>query len=307
MFIHTVVQGENLRRLAEIYGTTSRELLRINEIEDPDRISPGLHLLVPGGKYTAVPYQIQQGTTLEQIASQSGFSVEAIQRWTGIRSETPTLQEGTRLYVPKTIRNEKSIEVNAFMIPEGTVSDSGTIRDIHTLTYVSIFSFNIKEDGSLDLLRDADALQGTDQVGARPIMTVTNFDGQQFNRNLASTVLTNATLRRKTITSIMSVAKERDYSGVIVDFENMSAAEREPLNRFVKELSVALRAERMLISVVVGPKTSNRLMNSPLDAYDYKSLAADTDFLVLMTYEWGWVGGPPPASKRLQGRRCLCY
>ncbi|GMA62072.1 hypothetical protein GCM10025859_25120 [Alicyclobacillus fastidiosus] len=40
----------------------------------------------------------------------------------------------------------------------------------------------------------------------------------------------------------------------------------------------------------MGPKTSDAPQQPWMGAFDYKTLGAEVDFLMLMTYEWGWVG-----------------
>lgn len=49
MDIYEVKTGESLFRVARRLGTSVEELTRLNNISDPDQISPGQQLLVPGG------------------------------------------------------------------------------------------------------------------------------------------------------------------------------------------------------------------------------------------------------------------
>lgn len=46
---HVVARGEYLSYIAGLYCTTVEDILALNEIQNPNRISPGDVLLIPGG------------------------------------------------------------------------------------------------------------------------------------------------------------------------------------------------------------------------------------------------------------------
>jgi murein DD-endopeptidase MepM/ murein hydrolase activator NlpD len=47
---HEVRQGENLYRIGKAYGISHRELARVNNIAEPDRLEVGQRIFVPGGQ-----------------------------------------------------------------------------------------------------------------------------------------------------------------------------------------------------------------------------------------------------------------
>lgn len=47
---HEVRPGENLYRIGKAYGISHRELARVNNLENPDRVDVGRRLYIPGGK-----------------------------------------------------------------------------------------------------------------------------------------------------------------------------------------------------------------------------------------------------------------
>ena len=49
MEIYVVRGGDSLYGIARRYGTDAAELARINQLNDPARLVPGMALLVPGG------------------------------------------------------------------------------------------------------------------------------------------------------------------------------------------------------------------------------------------------------------------
>jgi len=195
------------------------------------------------------------------------------------------------------VQTKRSIETNGYLIPEGTQSDSEILRDIgQRLTYLSIFSYQARADGSLVGQKDATALSATRQTQVAPLMTVTNFDGNNFNTELAHTIMANSSIRRKLTSNILRTARSRGFRGVNVDFEHMRPSDRSLYNALIRELGTAMRSQGLSISIAMGPKTSDMPAASWMGAFDYKSLGEAVDYLMLMTYEWGWVGGPPMAG-----------
>jgi len=47
---HEVRPGENLYRIGKAYGISHRELARVNNLENPDRVEVGRRLFIPGGQ-----------------------------------------------------------------------------------------------------------------------------------------------------------------------------------------------------------------------------------------------------------------
>lgn len=53
--------------------------------------------------------------------------------------------------------------------------------------------------------------------------------------------------------------------------------------------------EGLEISTALAPKTSATQQGRWYEAHDYRAHGEIVDFVVLMTYEWGYSGGPPQA------------
>ena len=49
------------------------------------------------------------------------------------------------------------------------------------------------------------------------------------------------------------------------------------------------------LSAALAPKTSATQKGKWYEGHDYKQIAEVVDFVVIMTYEWGYSGGPPMA------------
>lgn len=309
MWIHTVVEGDTVQSIAEQYGTTTREVNRLNEIGTQDTLVPGLHLVVPGPSVGVRPYTIQSGDTLTSISRKAGIPLPRLQRWTGMTANT-ALMAGQTLYLPQEIpqANRPTIEANGYLLPTGTSSDSNILRDVPSLTYVCMFSYQARVDGSLQPPKDTLALQTAKELNIAPLLTVTNFDGNNFNTQLAHTILANGSIRRRLIDNLARTMTQQGFRGVNVDFEHMAPSDRPLYNAFIRDLKNTMRSSGFSTSIAMGPKTSDEPTASWMGAFDYRTLGQEVDFLMLMTYEWGWVGGPPMAIAPLnQVRAVLDY
>ncbi|GLV12696.1 hypothetical protein Heshes_03800 [Alicyclobacillus hesperidum] len=299
MRIHRVRSGETLRQIAATYGVSVRDILRYNELPSRTEIVPGLALLIPKGDPLAVQaYTIQSGDTPESIAQRFGISPAVFASWTGYVSGS-ALSVGSQIYLPVRRTTRKTIEVNGYIVPTGEQSDEEILGDVSDLTYVCTFSYQVRADGHFEAPKDDIVLASAKRYNIRPLVTITNFDGNNFNTQLAHSILANRSLRQTVIDQALSICTSKGYAGVNVDFEHMGPSDRPLYNEFIRELVQSLRSRNLSISIAMGPKTADNPNQPWMGAFDYRTLGQEVDFVMLMTYEWGWVGGPPMVSKML--------
>ncbi len=105
---HTIEPGDTLSALAERWGTTVEEIVRLNGIADPSHVWVGQQIVIPGGgsPTTAAPaptlpdsYTIAPGDTLSELAERWGTSVEEIVRLNGI-TDPSHIWVGLEIAVP---------------------------------------------------------------------------------------------------------------------------------------------------------------------------------------------------------------
>jgi spore germination protein len=109
-------------------------------------------------------------------------------------------------------------------------------------------------------------------------------------------------------TRIINTMMEKQYTGLNVDFENVLPADRELYNQFMQRAADRMHKEGYFISSALAPKLSAEQQGLLYTAHDYPAHGKIADFVVLMTYEWGWRFGPPQAISPLnQIKRVLDY
>jgi len=98
--IHTVQRGETLSTIANKYGVTVADLMRMNNLRNANRIYVGQRLMVKPGQSSPDDgvYVVRKGDTLLKIAQRNGVSVAAIQQANGLRGSI--IYVGQRLKLP---------------------------------------------------------------------------------------------------------------------------------------------------------------------------------------------------------------
>ncbi|MFC4766294.1 glycoside hydrolase family 18 protein [Effusibacillus consociatus] len=308
MFVHVVKSGESLFSIAKLYGGTVERIRAANELEGEGLI-PGMSLLIPAGPPTTLrPYRIQEGDSLNSIARLVGTPPRIIQAVNDTFDEQ-NLVAGETIWIPSPVRSDKVIDVNGFLIPTGNEADEEILADTSDcLTYVSVFNSRVHADGTLSEIPDQRALQRAKEENIAPLVTVTNFDGTRFSSELARTVIGHPEIRKKTIENILNLVEAKGYHGVNIDFEHLYPEDRFDYNAFIRALVKAGRPRGIPVAVTIGPKMSDDPKNPWMGAFDYRELGKLADQVILMTFEWGWVGGPPMAIAPLNMvRRVLNY
>lgn len=104
--IHVVQEGEVLSVIAEKYGISLDELVGANRIANPNLVSPGTELVIPGLTAAAlkaanqITHVVQPGESLGFIATQYGVSAAAIIEANNIANPN-VIRVGDRLVIPQ--------------------------------------------------------------------------------------------------------------------------------------------------------------------------------------------------------------
>ncbi len=178
-----------------------------------------------------------------------------------------------------------------------------------TLSNISPFSHGINDDGTLLPLADDDMITIADSAGVSPILIVTTLNQNGFfSSQRAVDVLTDEQFEQNLINSILTELESHDYYGVDIDFEYIPPEYKEAYPQFIKKLRDAVSALGYKVFVSLAPKTSSTQRGLLYEAHDYKALGEVADYVLIMTYEWGYTYGPPMAIAPLPNvRRVVEY
>ena len=106
-----------------------------------------------------------------------------------------------------------------------------------------------------------------------------------------SQVVLNPLARIHAVDTLVHMVQQYHLNGVDIDFELLKPAARNGLSLFIKLLARKFRPMHKTIAVCVFPLVG--VPSSVNAAYDYRNLAANANYLVMMTYDHHYSGGIP--------------
>jgi spore germination protein len=291
--IVTVQRGDTLYKIAQRYGTTVEMITNDNGLNPAQVLVVGQALIVntPGNVY-----YVQPGDSLYKIALTFNTSVNTLANTNNISANT-MLQVGQRLYIPRgSKRNAESIaylQPTSIPIKESLVT--ATRAAAPYLTYLAYFSFEAKRDGTL--VEPTSVPTVLDAISANrviPMLVVSNIENGNFSTELTRVLLNDSAIQNKLITNVLRTAEQYGMRDVHFDFEDVAATDREAYNQFLRNVKARL-PQGYTLSTTLVPKTSSAQTGRYYEGLDYKAHGEIVDFVVIMTYDWGWQGGPPQA------------
>lgn len=279
--------------IAQIYGTTVANIVTANEIPEPNNLVVGQTIVVP------IPgrvYIVQPGDSLWSIGQKFGVNYVVLAQLNGLSINQP-LQVGMKLKLPPMAK--KAMETLAYIEPRGTAVSNALLQEAREttpqLTYLSLFSYEARNDGSLKAPAFAGLPEIARQNNATMMLVVSNLQNGNFNSTLAGQIFQSTAVQDLLFTNIIAAARRvTGVTDIHFDFENLQPNQRVGYNNFLRRATARLRPAGFTISTAVLPKVSE-VTTGPAAAHDYKAHGEICDFVLLMTYEWGWAGGPPQA------------
>ncbi|MDP4095118.1 MAG: LysM peptidoglycan-binding domain-containing protein [Bacillota bacterium] len=300
MQIYVVQRGDTLWQIAAQYGVGLDQIISTNGLTNPGSLVVGQALVIPTPQSNT--YVVQPGDTLWRIAAHYGVSVNAILQENHL-TDPNRIIPGQLLRIPKL-----EIEVNGYLIQMGEAGRQTAINYSRYLTYMSTFSYHIQADGSLIPLDEGDILQLQKANRCSPVLTITNFRGNKFDSDMVHDFLSNTGAQDTLINNVLNVMKTKGYTGLNVDFEYIYPKDRELYNAFLRRIVPRIHSAGYLFSTAIAPKIRADQPGLLYPAHDYPVHGELDDFVVIMTYEWGWAGGPPLAISPVnEVRKVLNY
>lgn len=298
MQIHVVQPNQSLYGIAQAYGSSVSDIIEANELPNPNNLVIGQTLVIPIiGQF----YWVQSGDSLYSISRKFGLSFQQLAAVNGISVNQP-LQIGFRLYIPP--RPKTEAEFNAYVEPRGTTVapnlEASAREAAPHLTYLAPFSFQALRDGSLKepLLNNFPAIARANNNVL--MMVITNQENDQFNAELGQILLNNMPIQERFLNNIVTTAKKYGFRDIHFDFEFLRPEDKEAYNQFLRKAKARFQQEGWLISTALAPKTRADQPGEWYEAHDYRAHGEIVDFVVIMTYEWGYSGGPAMAVSPIE-------
>lgn len=291
--IYTVKAGDTLFKIANAYGVTTNDLTTANGLTNPDRLAIGQNIFIPTP--TPATHTVVRGDTMYQLARRYGISLQ------DLINANPQIQNPNYLSIGQVINipnNKPTIEVNGYAI--ANINQNVLDKTLPYLTYLSIFSYQAKADGSLYSLYEENLIDTARNTRVAPIMVVTNIAVEGgFDSDIAHTILTDEQIQTVFINNIISILSSKNYYGVDIDFEYLYPEDKDNYIAFLQKLKNELTQINKTLSVAVAPKYRDNQSGILYEAHDYSAIGRIADRVIIMTYEWGYIYGEPMAISPL--------
>ena len=291
MVIHIVSQGDSIYSLSRRYGISIQKIIADNSLEDTERLMIGQAIVIDTD---SVNHTVAPGESLYSIARRYDTTVFRILSANTSITDPAQIKVGQVIVIP--FSNEKlgTIDVNGYAFP--SINSTTLENTLPHLTFLSIFSYQVRPDGSLAPIQDVPLIQAAWRQNVGPMMVITNIkEGGSFNSELAHTILTDQNVQNTLLDNVMKTLNEKQYFGLDIDFEYIFPSDRENYNRFIKKVVDRLHPLGYTVTTALAPKTRADQPGLLYEAHDYAAHGALVDHVILMTYEWGYTYGPPRA------------
>lgn len=297
MIIYVVKPGDTLSSIAKRFSTDLDSLVEINDIENPNDLVVGEALIIQQNLNSM--YVVQPGDNLSSIAKKYNIPLLELLDVNPNLSPPYNLYVGQKIVIEPNEENRKNIWLNGFAY--STSSSDEVANALDDLSFLSIFAYRYDNDGKLVNINDTRLVKLSESYAADALLVITNQNEKgSFSSTYANKMLSSEELQNNLFADIINKLKQTAYSGVVVDFEYVSPNDTAIYITFLEKLRKVVKdAGNYLFLVALAPKYSSAQKGLLYEAHDYNRIGEISDYVIIMTYEWGYTYGPPMAVSPL--------
>ncbi len=290
MTIHIVTSGETLTGIARQYGVSLTNLAADNGLAENSGLAVGQALVV---QIPTLTHTVERGETLTSIAQRYGTTALQLLRNNYKLGGIDRLRVGEEIVITyEGERRGKTFAVNSYAYPN--IQPSLLREQLPYLTYLTPFTYGITSGGSAVIPNDTELIRIAGEYGVDTLLHLSTLtEGGNFSSERASLIFGNPELQTSLIDELTEIAQQKGFDGIDVDFEFINPAERFDYIQFLQELRLRLNPLGLPLFSALAPKTSDTQRGTLYEGHDYAGIGAAVNYVLLMTYEWGYTFGPP--------------
>ncbi|MBB5265039.1 spore germination protein [Catenibacillus scindens] len=292
MTIHIVRQGDDLESIARTHRIPLWLLLMLNGLSGDETLVPGQSLLI---LYPQIIHHVRAGDTLYKIARQHHISLRTLYQNNPGLILKPYIYPGDPVVIAYKDAPTDTITVNGYAYP--FIPIPLFTETLPYLTGFNSFTYELTNDGRLALPpADEMLIDMASLAGVLSYMVISNLrEPDGFDPQIAHDILSHPRLWPGLAGEILSEVQKKGYAGVDVDFEYVMPKDRKAFPEFLAFLRSYLAPLKKSLSVALAAKNRADALESTVAGLDYQSIAQSVDYVLLMTYEWGYARGEPRA------------
>ena len=289
MELYVVRSGDTVHQIARRYSTPADGVISANQLQNPDVLSAGQALIIPTDENRRT---VRPGDTLYSIARRNGVSLPRLIAANPQVTDPNRIYPGQTVVIPADGRQTREIIVNGYVTD---AADSTLNAALPYLTFLSPFSYRSDLAGNLTPTFHLNlTLSGGHRTAN--LLTLTNLlEGGGFSGQIAHAILTDQAVQDTFLENVEALLRQGGWYGVNVDFEYVYQFDRESYNQFLRRLTDRMHRLGYLVVTALAPKLSEGQQGLLYEAHDYAAHGQTVDYVVLMTYEWGYTYGPAMA------------
>ena len=301
MMVHVVQSGESVASIAMHYGVDPGRLAADNAVPADGALAVGQTLVV---RFPRQVHAVQAGETLTSIAAAYGTSVRQLWRNNWPLGGTEDLSPGQVLVISYWDERLGTASFNGYAYPY--IDPALLSAQLPYVTYLTPFTYGISAGGGLLPLEDDAMLSAARQRGTAPVMHLSTLtESGQFDTQRAEVVLTDFEVQDRLVSEVLQTVLRKGFAGLDVDFEYLPGELAEAYAAFLSRLQRLLHSRGLFVWAALAPKTSASQPGLLYEGHNYAAVGAATDGVLLMTYEWGYIYGPPMAVAPLPNVRAV--
>jgi len=295
MIIHVVVSGDTLHQLSRTYNISVQRIISDNGLMFPYQLTVGQALIIT---QPTLLHTVKAGESPFSIAVEYGISVQELYQ------NNPELTYGVPLYPGQVLTisfwspKERTIAIKGFAY--ANIDQHVLRRALPFLTYLSIFSYGFRANGSLIPIDDSFLLNQARIFQALPMLVLTSIDEEgHFSTELIELLLQDLDMQNVLLEHIVDTLLVKGYRGLDVDFEFVPGGLANAYVDFLANAKAHLSPHGLLLHVDLAPKTSDDQPGLLYEGHDYRRIGEIADQVMLMTYEWGYTYDHIGYSRRI--------
>ena len=288
--IYTVKSNDTLKLISAEFSIPTEKIIADNGIVGNTLVT-GQNLFLGITEKAYIP---QQNTSVSEISSEFNMKTKDIYRNNYILKGLNKVPIGTYIVLEylETPYDEKIIGGYAYDF----ISTERLSSVINYLTYIMPFTYGFTPQGKLIFPNDNYILASAEKNNVSALMHISTLTGDgTFDSTLPSLIFENEMSKEVLLDNIISNVISKGYDGVDIDFEFLPAAQKNNYIEFTRLLADRLHSIGKILVITVPPKTSDGQKGLLVEGIDYEKLGNNADYILMMTYEYGYKFGPPLA------------
>ena len=288
MKIHVVQEGDTIQSIAELYGVSVDNLVKDNNLTNPNNLSIGQTIVIATPKSV---YTIKQGDSLGDIAKK--FNISLIQ----LLANNPYLAESDYIYPGDNIiisyDKKDSLTTHGNTVPY--IDKITLVKTLPYLTYLSVLNYTATREGNIiAYYDDTEIIQTTKAFGVVPLMLLTTLTIHgDANIRTDFELLINEDFQNRQIDTILDILKSKGYLGLNISFQYISESNIQLYESYLTKITNRLNKEGYEVFVTINPNFIEINNQINFEKIDYSLINHISQNIIFMSYEWAANPNPP--------------